>query len=78
MFCALYNIKTNRKKQLNVSTVRRLKISIPVSLSTYTESFQAKHFEETRDVKTGATKAFPPEVLAGAVAADEIFFHVIP
>jgi hypothetical protein len=32
-----------------------------------------RYFEETRNVKFGASKAFPPEVLAGAAAADEIF-----
>jgi hypothetical protein len=41
-------------------------------------NISSKYFKETRDVKFGAAKAFPPEVLAGAVAIDEIFFHVIP
>jgi hypothetical protein len=36
-----------------------------------------KYFEETRDVKIVAAKAFPTE-LAGAAAADDFFFHVIP
>ena len=76
--CALYNIKTNRQKTTKLFYSASFKHFYSSIIINIHRKLLGKYFGETRDVKFGAAKAFPPEVLDGAAAADEIFVHVIP
>jgi deoxyribose-phosphate aldolase len=78
MTSALYNIKTNRQKTKKLFYSASFKHFYSSIIINIHRKLLGKYFNETRDVKVAAAKAFPPEVLAGAVAADEIFFHVVP
>jgi len=76
--CASYNIKTNRQKTAKLFYNASFQHFYPSITINIHRKLSSKYFEGTRDVKFGAANAFPPAVLAGAVAADEIFLHVIP
>jgi hypothetical protein len=76
VLCA--TIKQTGKKRANLfysASFKHFYFSITINIH---RKLSSRYFEETCDVKVGAAKASPPEVLAGTAAPDEIFFHVIP